>query len=171
RKIGARQIERVFLILAHRGARTLTFTPRQINAMPATSSIYKRNAANELALAIRLLGMISRKNATHRIFPGLVACLLRVPSLHHLSSSTAKGVFPNLASGRPVARFRLSGFPGGQSFESRANCRRGTHRRHWRTITERLRRANQFFAIAFLTAHERLRAAARSGLRQFDLRR
>src|SRR5207244_3178606 len=123
RKIGARQIERVFVILAHRGARTLTFTPRQINAMPATSSIYKRNAANELALAIRLLGMISRKNATHRIFPGLVACLLRVPSLHHLSSSTAKGVFPNLASGPPVARFRLSGFPGGQSFESRANCR------------------------------------------------
>src|SRR5438445_5452131 len=170
RKIRAREIERVFVILAHRGARTLTFTPSQINAMPATPSIYNGNAANELALAIRPLGDISQ-NATHRIFPRLVAWLLRVPALHHSSSSTAKSVFPNLASGRPVARFRLSGFPGDQSFESRANCRCGTHRRHWRAVTERLRRANQFFAIAFLTAHERLRAAARSGLRLFELRR
>src|SRR5437588_11525458 len=40
RKIRAREIERVFVILAHRGARTLTFTPSQINAMSATPSLY-----------------------------------------------------------------------------------------------------------------------------------
>src|SRR5438270_8886014 len=62
RKIRAREIERVFVILAHRGARTLTFTSSQINAMPATPSLYNNgNAANELALAIRLLGDISQK--------------------------------------------------------------------------------------------------------------
>src|SRR6266436_2281506 len=61
RKIRAREIERVFVILAHRGARTLTFTPSQINAMLATPSIHKGNAANELALAITLLGDISQK--------------------------------------------------------------------------------------------------------------
>src|SRR5207244_2699615 len=39
RKIRARKIERVFVILAHRGARTLTFTPSQINAVPAAEHI------------------------------------------------------------------------------------------------------------------------------------
>src|SRR6266446_2196779 len=76
RKIRAREIERVFVILAHRGARTLTFTPSQINAMPATPSLYnKGNAANELALAIRLLGDISQKcNAPN------FSCTGRLPS-------------------------------------------------------------------------------------------
>src|SRR5437899_1355978 len=82
RKIGARQIERVFVILTHGGARTLTFTPSQINAMPATPSpsIYKGNAANEFALAIRLLGDISQKcNAPNFSWTG------RLPSSRSLA--------------------------------------------------------------------------------------
>src|SRR5437899_10877681 len=82
RKIRAREIERVFVILAHRGARTLTFTPSQINAMPATPSIYiyNGNAANEIALAIRLLGDISQKcNAPNFSSTG------RLPSSHSRS--------------------------------------------------------------------------------------
>ena len=66
---------------------------------------------------------------------------------------------------------RLSGVSSYQSLKPRAICRRRARRGHGRRTSYCLRRAGQFFPVAFFADHERLCPSAGGDLHESDLRR